>query len=105
MVEQQIKIEEEIWKDIEGFDGIYKISTYGRVRSMDRLSPMDKSGRMRLLKGKIIYPWKNHRGYILVSLWKSPKRYGISVHILVAKSFVSNPYNKPEVNHLDGDKS
>ena len=84
---------QEIWKDISGFEGVYEISSYGRVRSV-------KSGRI-LSTSKC----GGCRGYISVCLSKNGKRYGKLVHRLVAEAFIENTDNLPEVNHKDEDKS
>ena len=84
---------QEIWKDIIGFEGVYEISSYGRVRSV-------KSGRI-LSTSKC----GGCRGYLSVCLSKNGKRYGKLVHRLVAEAFISNINNLPEVNHLDEDKT
>ena len=84
---------QEIWKDISGFEGVYEISSYGRVRSV-------KSGRI-LSTSKC----GGCRGYLSVCLSKNGKRYGKLVHRLVAEAFISNINNLPEVNHLDEDKT
>lgn len=89
--------------DLNGFEGIYKVSDKGDVCSLDRISN-NGLGSDRKLKGKIIAQWNNHRGYALVTLHKNSKKVSIPVHILVAKSFIDNPENKPEVNHKDGNK-
>jgi hypothetical protein len=74
------------WKYIKGFEGYYKISNYGEVKSYLRNKP------------KIIKPYKNI--YLYYKLFH--KHY--SAHRLVAKHFIPNPKNKPEVNHIDGNK-
>lgn len=79
----------EIWKDIDGYEGIYQISNLGRVKSLKR-----KKGR--ILKGQIA-----GKGYVYVSLVKSKIIKTCSVHRLVAKAFISNHFNYPEVNHRD----
>ena len=86
-------MENEIWKDIEGFEK-YQISSYGRVRSFKNKNP------------KILKPSKNSStGYYSVCLYKNKKLYNVTVHRLVGKSFLPNPENKPEINHLDANKS
>ena len=86
---------EEIWKPIEGFDGDYLISNYGRVRSLkrngDRIMPLTKQ----------------HKGYYYVMLWDSSIQKGkcCRVHRLVARHFLANPDNLPSINHKDGNKA
>ena len=88
---------EEIWKDIEGdYKGLYQASNLGRVRSLDRY---DSMGRLR--KGKIIKPWNNGYGYLVVDLKKNGKRKHFFVHRLVAFCFIPNPNNYPCINHRD----
>lgn len=78
----------EIWKEIDGYDGRYAVSTWGRVKS---------------IRG-ILQPYKNHKGYLKVGLMKNGKSEKHRVHRLVAKAFIPNPHNLPEVNHIDGNK-
>ena len=81
----------EIWKDIIGFEGIYEISNLGRIR--------------RIKTGRILSTRRYDGWYITVTLYKDKKRYGKLLHRLVAETFVPNPYDLPEVNHLDEDKT
>lgn len=83
----------EEWKDIEGYEGLYQVSNYGRVKSL-------WFGREKILKGG-----KNARGYLVVGLWKDGKRVMKKVHRLVAEAFLENPQNLLEVNHKDEDKT
>ena len=105
---------EEIWKDIEGYEGTYQVSNLGRVRSLDRLVPAVcalKKGKQvvnYLRRGKILTDhWAGSKGseYKYVGLSKNDKPKNFSVHRLVARAFVQNPNNLPEVNHIDEDKS
>ena len=84
----------EIWKDIEGYEGIYQVSNLGRTK---RLYKNDKE--------KILKPFSNKDGYLIVNLCKEGKVKSRSVHRLVAQAFIPNPENKPEVNHKDENKS
>ena len=77
---------EEIWKDVP-FDSNYKVSNYGRIFS---------KRTNKILKGEL-----TEKGYIRVALTEH-KRY--LVHCIVAKTFIPNPENKPQVNHIDGNK-
>lgn len=90
----------EIWKDIKDYEGIYQVSNLGRVKSFDSI---DKLGRIR--KGRILKGCKNTKGYLLVNLCKNNIGCGNLVHRLVAESFIPNPENKPQVNHIDEDKT
>lgn len=83
----------ETWKDIKGFEGIYQISNMGRLKSFKS----DPSGRILSLK--------NRKGdYLSIVLCYGTKRRYTRIHRLVAEAFVPNPHNKPEVNHIDGNK-
>ena len=81
----------EIWKDIEGYEGLYEVSSYGRVRN--------------LVSGKFIKASKKNDGYCRVCLTKNGCRKCINIHRLVAQSFLPNPDNLPQVNHKDEDKT
>lgn len=83
----------EIWKDIVGYEGLYQVSNIGRVRSLPRNST----------KGKILKPRLQH-DYYTVHLSKNGKTINKLIHRAVAESFLTNNYNLPEVNHIDGDK-
>jgi hypothetical protein len=83
----------EEWKDIKDYEGLYKVSNLGRVKS-------NYKGLERLLK-----PLSKNNGYLFVILYKDTKPTKYYVHRLVAKAFIPNPENKPQVNHIDEDKS
>lgn len=87
---------EEIWKDIEGYEGLYQVSNLGRVRSFDRI---DRLGRLR--PGVILRPLMNTYGYIQVSFCKEGKEKKLQVHRLVAQAFIPNPEGLPQINHKD----
>jgi len=90
----------EIWKDVVGYEGMYKVSNLGNVRSLDRIIT-HKNGRQFSVKGKLLTP-KNHTGgYFQVCLGAKKYRY---VHRLVAGAFILNQENLPEVNHKDENK-
>ena len=85
-------MEKEIWKDIEDYEGLYKVSNMGRVKSL-------KFGKERILKA-----FNNGNGYLQLFLWKDGKKKHYKIHRLVAQAFLENPYNLPEVNHKDENK-
>lgn len=92
----------EIWKDIIGYEGLYQISSFGNVKSFDRVV-LGKGGKPRNIKGQDIKKRLN-KGYLIVGL----NRDGINklklVSRLVAIHFIENKDDKPEVNHIDEDK-
>lgn len=87
---------QEIWKDIEEFEGIYQVSNFGNVKSLN----YNHTSKPKLLKLK-----SHHSGYKMVMLCKNGKHTNKTVHSLVANAFIENPQNLPCVNHKDGVKS
>lgn len=81
----------EIWKIIKGYENLYEVSNKGNVRSIKR---------KMLLK-----PFDNGLGYLRVWLYKKNKRELFYIHRLVAETFIPNPNNLPEVNHINEDKT
>lgn len=95
----------EEWRDIDGYAGYYQVSNKGRVRSLDRVvKTSEKFGGKKKIKGKILACSKVE-GYPAVALCKDGDEYKEFVHRLVARAFIPNPDNKPEVNHIDADRS
>lgn len=90
----------EEWRDIEGFEGKYQVSNLGRVRNIKF------HGHERSLKQeRILTPKVRRDGYCSVHLSDGKdKDYHPMIHRLVAKAFIPNPDNLPEVNHKDEDK-
>lgn len=86
-------VEEEIWKDVVGFEGLYMVSNLGRVKSLN----YNHTGQERILRA-------NGKRYLMVVLSKNKKKYPLLVHRIVATAFAPNPQNKKTVNHIDGNK-
>lgn len=86
----------EEWKDIKGYEEIYQISTKGRIKS---------KGNSFSRKEKEIKQTKTKSGYYTVGLHKGGKVKRYRVHRLVAETFIDNPFNLPEVNHIDENKA
>lgn len=93
-----MKIEE--WKPVVGYEGLYEVSNFGRVRSVDRYVNASR-GRKKLVKSQIIVPIKQNNGYYTVNLNSNGNTVTFSIHRLVAQAFVPNPNNLPCVNHKD----
>lgn len=79
-------MESETWKDVAGYEGLYQVSNLGRVKNRDKLM------KLRIKRD----------GYVGVVLFKDGRRKDELVHRLVAKAFIENAKEKPEVNHRDG---
>ena len=97
---------EEIWKWIDRYENMYQVSNLGRVRSVDRDVYCEVSpNKLQHIYGKVLKQGTNHKGYPIVYLSKDGKQKTITVHRLVALTFIENPLNLPQVNHIDGDKT
>ena len=91
----------EVWRDIDGYEGLYQVSIEGRVKSLER---KDRLGR--IVKERILKPCDNGRGYLYISLSDGTgghKRHYI--HRLVGEAFVPNLLEKEDVNHKDENPS
>lgn len=97
----------EVFKDIEGYEGLYQVSNKGRVRSLDRLDVRSNgtNGSNRMLKGALMKVGVSKGGYGMVTLYKNRKKTTFIVHRLVAIAFIDNPDNKRTVNHINGIKT
>lgn len=93
----------EIFKDIYGYEGLYQISNYGRVKSIARVI-FEKNGKKRKIKQTILTQKNNGRNYLSVGLNKNGVPIIHYVHRLAAKAFIINIKNKATVNHRDGNK-
>lgn len=85
----------EIWKDIKGYEGYYQVSNLGNVKTLHA----NKGHKIKLLS-IATHP----RGYRQVNLYKDGKHESLLVHRLVAAAFIPNPNNYNEVNHIDENK-
>lgn len=94
----------EEWKDIPGYEGYYQVSNLGRVKSLSRKVFINQ--HTRLMPEIIKIPQKHSTGnYQSVVLSKHGKKTTRLIHRLVAKAFIPNPNNKPEVDHIDGNQT
>ena len=96
----------EIWKDVVGYEGLYEVSNFGRVRSLDR-ETKDSVGRKRKWKGQMLNPINSvgGNGYLRVRLSEDGKKIDYTVHRLVAEAFIPNPENKTDVGFKELDRN
>ena len=94
----------EVWKNIEGYEGLYQVSNMGRVKSMERIR-IKKDGRKFTVKERVLKPGVTKDGYLIVALHAGDKQKTLTVHRLVCQAFHKNPENKPCVNHIDENKT
>jgi len=82
-------MENEIWKDVKGYEGLYKVSNLGHIKNS---------------KGKLLKPTLRSNGYLVKNLNKDGVKTQYKMHRIVCGAFIENPENKPDVNHIDGNK-
>ena len=90
----------EEWRDVVGYEGRYQVSSMGRVKSLERKDRIGRTIRERILKPNVA-----GGGYLKVDLCAGGKRKKSFAHRLVCQAFHENPDNKPEVNHVNEDKT
>lgn len=98
----------EEWREVKGYEGLYEVSNYGNVRSLDRTRVLDRGkwGKStHTFRGKVLSQGNSKDGYKLVVLCDGKKGVTKAVHRLVAEAFLENPRCCLEVNHIDEDKT
>jgi len=101
-------MQEEIWKDVNGYEGLYEVSNIGRVRSLPREVYVGGKTNICIRAGRVLkqgHAHGRHYKYLLVCLCKDQQRSMKRVHRLVAEAFIPNPDNLPMVNHKDENPS
>lgn len=94
-------MENEIWKEIPGYKGLYEVSNYGQIKSIERL---EKCGNKTRIRKARILKQSLRRGYLFVSLCKNGRKENVVIHRIVSLLFIPNPNNMSEVDHIDGNK-
>lgn len=88
----------EIWQDVVGYEGLYKVSNLGRVKTLQK-----QVGRKE--SEKILKPSTVWTGYLRLGLRKEGKTKNTYVHRIVAQAFIPNKEHKPIINHKNGDRT
>ena len=91
MSEHKKKLKCEIYRDVKGYEGLYKVNALGEVFSVKR--------------NKMLSETVDKHGYVKYCLTKDGTHRQVKAHRIVAEAFIPNPQNRREVNHIDGDKS
>lgn len=89
---------EEVWKDIPGFEGYYQASNLGRIKSLGTITKYRPQEKVLKLATTSLWYKRVHIGH-------AANRRTWGVHRLIAITFIPNPDNKPQVNHIDGNPS
>jgi len=92
--------ENEVWRDVAGYEGFYQVSNKGNVYSVERIN---SNGRK--CGGIILKPIPTITGYLQVNLCKNGERKNTYIHRLVAEAFILNQNNYLEINHKDENKA
>lgn len=93
-------LEGEVWKSVIGYEGLYEVSSLGRVKSLDR-KRRSKNNSLSTLKGRVLSQNIDKYGYLYVCLTlPSSKGKNLKIHRIVAIAYIDNPKKLPEVNHL-----
>ena len=96
----------EIWKDINGYEGLYQVSNLGNVKNLKRKVKISKTlEKYKEVPEHILKPVKNKCGYLYVSLANNGKVKNFRIHKLVAEEFIPNANKTLQINHINGIKS
>lgn len=96
-------MENEVWKDVKGYEGLYRVSNMGQVKSLTRTRK--NHSKIQVVPGKILTQSVASNGYFTVSFCAGTVQKTICVHRIVAEAFIPNPDGKRTVNHKNGVKT
>ena len=91
-------MEEEIWKPVVGYEGVYEVSNKGRIKSLERIV---NTKNRKIHKRESIRNLKKHDGYYYVTLSKNSKHETLAVHRIVAMAFLDKPNGKNHIDHIN----
>jgi hypothetical protein len=94
-----VNLENEVWKDVPGYENLYQASTMGRLKSVP-----DQSGKYSFRLGNVLKRRIGKAGYPYYTVFNSGNSKTVKEHRMVAIAFIPNPENKPCVNHINGIK-
>lgn len=98
-------MEQEIWKDIPGYEGAYQASNKGRIKRLESVVEVNSHIYRRTVPAHICKQYPQRNGYVAVNLFKGGAQKRCNVHRLIAVTFIPNPECLPQVNHKDENKT
>lgn len=90
---------EEIWKPINGYEGLYEVSNMGRVKSLPKT--VEQYYGYKITNERMLKQSPDRKGYMMAWLYKNKKRKTMKVYRLVANAFIPNPESKPQIDHIN----
>ncbi len=97
--------QDEIWKDVVGYERIYQVSSLGNVKTLQQKRFMNVNMAFAIYKERFLTHKPHKSGYIQFSLANNKQKKYFLAHRLVANAFIHNQENKPQVNHINGIKT
>lgn len=97
-----IQENKECWRDIKGYEGLYQVSNFGRIKALPK--KRNNGTGYYIQKEKIMKPQLKNKRYLGIYLTKEGKHKNYLIHRLVAENFILNPNNYPQINHIDCNK-
>lgn len=98
-------LHQEIWKDVAGYEGLYKVSNQGRVSTLGRSIIQTRGNALKSYPAKIMKATIEPSGYYAITLYRQGAHKRVKVHTLVGKSFIDNHDSLPVINHINGVKT
>lgn len=93
----------EEWRDAKGYEGSYQVSNTGLVRSVDKIVRCRNGYALK--KGRLLKYSHNLKGYRMLSVSVNGKTKTVTIHRLIATTFIPNPHKKTQINHINGIKT